>query len=140
MSKEQLHIDIPNGMKPKQTVTESGIQIEWVSKEKTFAEYAKEYGELFLQDLGVYLNGDSVLIWRHEFKFGLLKFIADDLNGEKFDWKNREQGKHELYFNTPTGQVRSTEISTNKYTSVFFTRAAAEKAIGIIPPEFIESF
>jgi hypothetical protein len=133
-----LEIHIPDGKTPKMTETTNSCVIEWVDKKKTFEDYVNEYSKLFDQDLGVYLNGDAVFIWRHEFKFGLLKFIADDLNESELDWENFGQTKCELYYDHEDGDVRIANWSHGQSTASIFTEGAAVKAMGLIPVEFLK--
>ena len=135
-----LEITIPEWKTPKMTETENSCVIEWVDKEKTFADYLKEYSGYLKTRIGLDLNPQDPDVWMKEFKFGLLKYIADDLNEEKLDWKNKNQDKCELYYNTATGGIGYLDLNVSKYTSVHFTRSAILKAIDIIPVEFLKSF
>lgn len=135
-----LEIHIPEGKTPKMTETTNSCVIEWGDKEKTFDDYVRKYRELLRQDLGLSLNNAPVLNWCPEFKFGLLKFIADDLNEEELDWENPECSKYAIYYDNVRKKVLRDWCSVSHRVGYIFTDMAAGKALKIIPEEFLKSF
>ena len=105
MEKEQVKIDIPEGKKPKLTTLDNGVHVEWVEKEKTWEQYVLAYRSTIFASQSVLLTNAEPDRWPKMFKFGLLQYIADDLNEEKIDWENGEQKKLELLYDHSFGKI-----------------------------------
>jgi hypothetical protein len=136
MEKKTLEIAIPEGKIPEMTETASGCTSKWVdSKEKTFEDYADEY-----RLGGTYnLVSKNPLLWSFEEKMGLLKYIADDLNGCDVQTPASYLSRYRLYV-IPPRRLAFCGEGDGKEPAVYFTIESAEKAIKIIPVEFILSF
>lgn len=139
MKTKTVEINIPEGKRPKMTESENKCVIDWVPEERIFEDYVKEFCEQINDDFGIDLDKTLFCYWKRMFKFGLLQFIADDLNEEQLDWGNTEQYKGELYFNTKSNCINYAGLSTEKFVTVPFTRKASKKAIKIIPAEFLKT-
>ena len=139
MEKKTLEIAIPEGKTPEMTETLNGCTIKWAYKlkEKTFEDYAHGYREM--KTYAYAFTPNNPILWSFADKMGLLKYIADCLNEEPIDWSNREQDKNEVYYDTATGGIGYLNLNASKYASVFFTRDAVQKAIDIIPVEFLKT-
>lgn len=136
---EKLEIEIPDGKKPKMTEEENRCIIEWVKAEKTFEDYVKEFAEQMEDDFAIRLDTTLSCYWKSMFKFGLLQFIADDLNEEKLDWGNSDQTKHELVYSHSDDKIENYLWWESQHAGAIFTEAAAEKALKIIPIEFLKT-
>lgn len=137
MEKKTLEIAIPDGKTPEMTETENGCTIKWVEKEKTFEDYARGYRDM--KTYAYAFTPNNPILWSFADKMGLLKHIADCLNEEPIDWKNQKQAKNEVYYDTATGGIGYLNLNVSKYASVYFTRDAVQKAIDIIPVEFLKT-
>ena len=140
MEKEQVKIDIPEGKQPKMTTSDNGVHVEWVDKEKTWEQYVKEYAKEASYMLAGTLDPSLCFAWKKLFKFGLLQYIADDLNEEKLDWGNKTQTKAGLYYHHDDGRIGVDTYYRCHNAAMIFTVKAAEKAINIIPAEFLRTF
>ena len=134
-----LNITIPEGKKPKMTENENGCVIKWIEEEKTFEEYVQLYKK------NVFSRHNLILIvgplsWDKEFKYGLLQYIADDLNEEKLDWSNNLQSKYEVFCHPTTDEVEFNSHTIIRSQAAIFTLVAAQKAIKLIPKEFLKTF
>ena len=134
-----LNITIPEGKKPKMTENENGCVIKWIEEEKTFEEYVQLYKK------NVFSRHNLILIvgplsWDKEFKYGLLQYIADDLNEEKLDWSNNLQSKYEVFCHPTTDEVKFNSHTIIRSQAAIFTLVAAQKAIKLIPKEFLKTF
>jgi len=137
MEQRELKIAIPEGKTPEMTETTNGCVIEWVDKKKTFEDYARGYRKM--KTYAYAFTPNNPILWSFADKMGLLKYIADDLNAEPIDWSNREQDKNEVYYDTAAGGIGYLNLNVRKYTSIYFTRDAVQKAIDIIPAEFLKT-
>jgi hypothetical protein len=101
-------------------------------KEKTWERYIWEYTQSWIKNSLIYnaLCTKSPINYMPEFKYGLLKFIADDLNG----------GGDKEYTIRVEGGVVNKSMVLNYYIDRIFTSDGAEKAAKIIPPKFLKSF
>ena len=140
MEKKKLEIEIPEGKQPKMTTSDNGVHVEWVDKEKTWEQYVKEYAKEASYMLAGTLDPSLCFAWKKLFKFGLLQYIADDLNEERLDWENKTQGKYVVFYRTDGMGVSVTDYTCFYIQSALFTRLAAKKAIDIIPAEFLKTF
>jgi len=135
MEKKTLEIAIPDGKTPEMTETENGCTIRWVEQEKTFRDYADKYrmGVPFV------FTSPWPVSWSFAHKMGLLKYIADDLNECDVQTPASIITRYRLYVNASRILGKCIE-GCGKEPAVYFTLYAAEKAIKIIPVEFILSF
>jgi hypothetical protein len=135
MEEKTLGIAIPDGKTPEMTETENGCTIRWVdSKEKTFEYYARSY-----QSWCSYFQRYNPLTWSFAHKMGLLKHIADDLNECDVQTPACGIDRYRLYVNA-SGIFTYCGEGGGKEPATYFTQSAAERAIKIIPAEFILSF
>lgn len=135
-----LNITIPEGKKPKMTENENGCVIEWLDEEKTFEDYVMEFVVHMDKYLGIVLVHNNPQYWCKMYKYGLLQLIADDLNEEKLDWQNANQGKYEIYYSVSEKQTRSHGHASSKSQAALFTESAKAQALKIVPAEFLATF
>lgn len=140
MEKKKLEIEIPEGKEPKLTTSDNGVYVEWVEKEKTWEQYVIEYEVEVSEAYGIILAMLNPCRWKKIFKFGLLQYIADDLNEEKIDWENGEQKKLELLYDHSFGKISYGWHVRLHCVAAIFTQKASEKAKTIIPAEFLKTF
>ena len=140
MENKKLEIEIPEGKQPKMTTSDNGVHVEWVDKEKTWKRYVLGYRAEVYGKYGKLLVEIKPPNWPKIFKFGLLQYIADDLNEERLDWENKNQGKYVVFYRTDGMGVSFTDYTCFHIQSALFTRLAAQKAIDIIPAEFLKTF
>lgn len=139
MEKKKLEIDIPEGKAPKMTTSENGVHVEWVPKEKTWEQYVEEYKKYLNSCYGTSFI-EEVTHWPKLFKFGLLQYIADDLNEEKIDWENEDQGKNEVVYDHEYQSVGIATVVCAHAPTVHFTDQAIDRAREIIPAGFLKTF
>ena len=137
---KKLEINIPEGKKPKMVEEENRCVIEWVPGEKTFGDYVEEFADVIKKRRGILLVPWSVMQWNKMLKFGLLQFIADDLNEEKLDWNNHNQGKYCVCYNYRNKAVSRDAWHYLACAGYIFTETASQKAMKIIPAEFLKTF
>ena len=143
---ENIIIAIPeNKVATSTTDTNGNISITFKDKVvKDWAWYVREYKSKIcdfpypitsnMADAEIKRNSPDN--WRPEFKFGLLKFIADDLN-EINDvckiWSICYDPQSNSLLTFRTGFSR-------RFVDMLFTEYASKKACKIIPVDFIKSF
>ena len=135
MEKKTLEIAIPEGKTPEMTETENGCTIRWVEQEKTFRDYADKYrmGVPFV------FTSPWPVSWSFAHKMGLLKYIADALNESDVQTPASHISRYRLYV-IPPEKLSFCGEGDGKEPAVYFTIEAAEKAIKLVPAEFILSF
>lgn len=138
MEKKTLAITIPEGKKPKMSAGDHRCIIDWVPAEKTFEDYVREFSD-YLESLRIYGVNDPYK-WLRLFKFGLLQFIADDMNEEKIDWGSRSQRKYCVCYDYSNDTIMCDSWRDFGCAGYVFTEEAAKKAIKIIPSEFLKTF
>ena len=141
---KQITINVPDGKTEKITKGDDGIHITWIDKVTPFNEYVKQYNRYknertfpFWTDM-IVTNPSQ---WPIQDKFGLLQMIADDLNGGwTADWMNQDQAKYLICYDQDNKAVTSLGRCYVQIPTSYFSKEAAQKAIGIIPKDFIKSF
>ena len=135
---ETITINIPENKIAEQSTSCNGsiiINFKDKPKEKQWSDYIHSYkgtqtGKLFGCVFDI-INRNSPECWPIEYKFGLLKFIADDLN---------ESGLKSSIIGCSDNKIYTQTIYSNWSSHIMFDAEGAQKAIEIIPIEFIKSF
>lgn len=142
---ETILINVPEGKEAKQENKCNSIVITFVDKKSKWEDYVNLYkqtltGKLFTNEF-IKVANFAPPLWPVEYKYGLLKFIADDLNGGWCaDWCDTRQSKWQLYVDTVSNTLNRFGQQTCKHATPTFSEGAIEKAKQIVPIEFIKSF
>ena len=135
---ETITINIPENKIAEQSTSCNGsIIINFKDKPngKDWWYYIVGYEKYVFDKVGSILIenrwGNNPLTWPIEYKFGLLKFIADDLN---------ESGLKSSIIGCSDNKIYTQIIYSYWSSHVMFDAKGAQKAIEIIPIEFIKSF
>ena len=139
MEKKTLEISIPEGKRPKMTKGTDKCVIEWLDAKDDFISYVTLYRASIHRRFTVELSRDY-LNWPKEFKYGLLQFIADDLNEEKIDWGSRSQRKYCVCYDHSNDTIVCDSWQDFGCVGYVFTGEAAKRAMKIIPAEFLKTF
>ena len=135
-----LNITIPEWKKPKMTENENGWVIEWIKEEKSFDDYVESYRSFIHSEFGVELYSRTADNWPKEFKYGLLRFITDDMHKKALDWENEDQLQYELVNNNRACWVERDDRWTTKRVGAILLLDSIRKASKIIPAEFLKTF
>ena len=142
---ETITINIPENKIAEQSTSCNGsiiINFKDKPKEKDWWQYIVVYEKYVFDKVGSIIIenrwGNNPLTWPIEYKFGLLKFIANDLNGEWKPWCTNSSN-YQLTVNGDSWYPYYNN-SCIHHASVYFSKEAISKAEKIIPVEFIKSF
>jgi hypothetical protein len=142
---EQIVINVPEDKVAKQSTEGNKIIIEFVAKEKTFEQYAEAYrkkisgayafsgGMITAGDIDDYMKENDPVKWPIEFKYGLLRFIAEDVNGE------RDEDDDIIDMNVDGNALSDYMSNNNNYLGEIWTKKGAGMAKNMIPVAFFKS-
>lgn len=143
MKKETIVIDVPEDKIAKRTDECNRIIVDFLPKENEFDKFVREYRELIAHPISKFgcsltdgsmdefLNDNDVEDWPIEFKYGLLRHIANEVNG-----CIEPEETTEIFIQV--GQFRTMTNACN-FMGEIWSSEGAEKAVKIIPIEFFKS-
>lgn len=143
---KHITINVPDGKSGKITEGDDGIRITWIDEVNQFKEYVQRYRNEKAPMVAPYLYPWSIIRldptqWHIQDKFGLLQMIADDLNGAwEANWVDQAQAKYAVSYDYSDNVIGPMMWYHVQIPTIVFSKEAVQKAVEIIPPEFIKSF